>query len=523
MTSVSAQQTGNTHSQQELYRSLPNIDQLMNTPEIEGLLLHGVAKSIVLQAARSVLDGRRAGIAAGTVLLPYEMTVCVMDVLAQTEIALQPSLRPVINATGIVVHTNLGRSVLPPVARAAVAAIVEGYSNLEYDIGAGQRGSRHDHVEALLCELTGAEAAMVVNNNAAAVLLTLAALAGGKSTVVSRGQLVEIGGSFRIPDVMAASGTHMIEVGTTNKTHIDDYRKAITAAQEEESDHLSPSERAGSTVALLFKAHTSNYKISGFSSEVSLEELVQLGQETGIPVAEDLGSGVLVDLAALAKMKGTARSSDAGRPYSLPHEPTVQQSLASGVDVVTFSGDKLLGGPQAGILCGRREIIARLKKHPLARAVRLDKMTLAALEATLALYRDTDQAVAHIPTLRMLLMSADECRELAIDLCVAIRSIFERASHSTDEESVRVIKDAAFAGGGSLPDVELPSYAVAINIKGISPDDLEKRLRCDSTIPIIGRVKDGSYLLAVRCLSGDDIAVVLAELELLLAAPQGTL
>lgn len=482
-----------THSQQELYRSLPNVDEVMNTPEVESLLLHGIGKGVVLEAVRAVLDVRRASIADGSITQLCDMDSYLADVFTHVTALLQPSLRPVINATGIVVHTNLGRSVLPVAARDAVHAIIEGYSNLEYQVDTGIRGSRHDHIEALLCELTGAKAAMAVNNNAAAVLLTLAGLAGGSSTVVSRGQLVEIGGSFRIPDVMAASSTHMIEVGTTNKTHASDYQQAVKEARAD-----------GKTVGLLFKAHTSNYKISGFSSEVSLDEMVTLGHELGIPVAEDLGSGVLLNLATLSN-------------GALPHEPTVQESLESGADIVTFSGDKLLGGPQAGIICGTADAIARLKKHPLARAMRLDKMTLAALEATLALYRDTDQAVTQIPTLRMLLMSADECRELAIDLVAEIRDIFERNNHKLSEESVRVVKDAAFAGGGSLPDVEIPSYSVAIKVKGMSASSIEEHLRTATEIPIIGRVKDDSYLLAVRTLSAEDIAVVLSELELLLA------
>ncbi|MCL2438739.1 MAG: L-seryl-tRNA(Sec) selenium transferase [Coriobacteriia bacterium] len=477
-------------TKQELYQSLPNIDQVMNTPEVESLLLEGIARSIVLDAVRDVLEEARTGIADGSVASLYDLQTCVTDILPHIEAALQPSLHPVVNATGIVVHTNLGRSVLPSRARTAVNAINEGYCNLEYSTDCGMRGSRHDHIEKLLCELTGAEAAMAVNNNAAAVLLTLATLAGDCDTIVSRGQMVEIGGSFRIPDVMAASGTNMIEVGTTNKTHTHDYRKAVEAARTEERQ-----------VGLLFKAHTSNYRVTGFSSDVSLKELTQLGQEMDVLVAEDLGSGVLVDLTK----------------FGLPHEPTVQESLASGADVITFSGDKLLGGPQAGILCGKAEVIERLKKHPLARAVRLDKMSLAALEATLSLYRDLDQAIAEIPTLRMLSMTTDECRELAIDLAVAIQAILEREGHAEGSSTAHVVKDESFAGGGSLPDVELPSYAVALRIEGMSASELERRLRKEGEIPIIGRIKDDHVLLAVRTLSAEDFAVILAELEILLA------
>ncbi|MCL2606288.1 MAG: L-seryl-tRNA(Sec) selenium transferase [Coriobacteriia bacterium] len=487
--------TKDSLGQQELYRSLPNIDQVMNAIDVESLVsVQGVPRAVVLSAVREVLDEVRAGIANGSVTSLYQLEDCVVDLLPHIELALQSNLRPVINATGIVIHTNLGRSVLPHAARKAVSEVIEGYSNLEYDITAGERGSRHNHVEALLCELTGAKAAMVVNNNAAAVLLTLAALASGSDTVVSRGQLVEIGGSFRIPDVMAASGTNMVEVGTTNKTHLKDYRDAIKASRA-----------AGRKVGLLFKAHTSNYRVTGFSSEVELDELSQLGKEMDVLVAEDLGSGVLLDLAKLSS-------------NTLPHEPTVQESLATGVDVVTFSGDKLLGGPQAGILCGSAEVIARLKKHPLARAVRSDKMTLAALEATLSLYRDKDQAVAEIPTLRMLLMSADECRELAIDLTMMLRNVLERHGCPNDESVVRVVKDESFAGGGSLPDVDISSYSVALNIEGMSASELEIAMRTDGEIPIIGRIKDDAFLLSVRTLSTEDTAVMLAKLEIILTA-----
>jgi len=480
----------------------------MVAPDLEELLLAGVPRSVVLDAVRMALEVARTGIADEHVTKPYGVDDCVMDALPRIEAALMPSLRPVVNATGIIVHTNLGRSVLPEVARAAVTAINEGYSNLEYSLDAGVRGSRHDHVEALICELTGAEAAMAVNNNAAAVLLTLAGLAGGQVSVVSRGQLVEIGGSFRIPDVMAASGTRMIEVGTTNKTHLSDYRYAVEIAHEE-----------GHEVGLLFKAHTSNYKVSGFSSEVGLAELVELGAELNVPVAEDLGSGVLVGLEGLGQGDGSGVPLSEGLGHRnrppvppLPHEPTVQESIAVGVDVVTFSGDKLLGGPQAGILCGRHEAIARLKKHPLARAVRLDKMTLAALEATLRLYRDEERAVAEIPTLRMLSMSAEECREVAQDLARELEGVLERVGR-TDDSHVSVVEDDAYAGGGSLPDVALPSYAVTLEIAGISADELEEAFRVRGVIPIIGRKKDDRFLLAARTLTAEDIEVIATELE----------
>jgi len=502
-----------TPTQQELYRSLPSVDQVMNTPEVEGLVLEGIPHAVIIEAVRGVLERTRAGIADGSVANVYDMETCIVDILPAIEQVLEPSLKSVVNATGIVVHTNIGRSVLPRAAQEAVSAVNQGYSNLEYDIDAGERGSRHTHIESLICELTGAEAAMAVNNNAAAVLLTLAALAGGKDTVVSRGQLVEIGGSFRIPDVMAASGTRMLEVGTTNKTHLKDYRTAVETAREE-----------GREVGLLFKAHTSNYRVTGFSSEVELSELTELGRELDVLVAEDLGSGVLVNLAELSGWLNVPREKDkneeqdtvTGKSFRLPHEPTVQESLASGVDVVSFSGDKLLGGPQAGIICGKAEVIAQLKKHPLARAVRLDKMTLAALEATLSLYRDPDQALREVPTLRMLLMTEDECREAAIDFAILLQTAIANAGLATDSNTATVVPDAGYAGGGSLPDVELPGYAVALKLDGISANELEERLRTEAEVPIIGRIKDGQFLLSVRTLSAEDVAVILGEIQMLL-------
>ncbi len=451
-----------------LYRSLPNIDDLLGRPE-----LAGAPRELVLRCAREQLEALRAEFASGLRCDPVEPGEVLERVAAAVEAAQQPSLRRVINATGIVIHTNLGRSVTAEAAREAVSEVSRGYSNLEYDCAAGERGHRSDHIEALLCELTGAEAALAVNNNAAAVLLTLAALAAGRNTIVSRGQLVEIGGSFRIPDVMAASGTFMIEVGTTNKTHLSDYARAI-------GDHTG----------LLFKAHTSNYQLVGFTEEVSLADLVALGAEHGVPVVEDLGSGVLIDLSS----------------YGLPAEPTVQASLAAGADVVTFSGDKLLGGPQAGLICGRRAVIGRLRNHPMMRALRLDKMTLAALEATLRLYRDPARAVSEIPTLRMLTKTTEQCRAQASALAEALRAVAGSCALSLE-----VADDVSLAGGGSLPGTEIATAVVKLACEGHSEAELDRRLRALPT-PVIARVRGGSLILDVRTLSTDDSALLISEL-----------
>ena len=450
-----------------LYRSLPNIDVLLADPAIAA-----APHELALRCAREVLEALRAGIADGAVSEAVELADVVARVSAAIEAATLPSLRRVINATGTIIHTNLGRSVMPQAALAAVAAVSCGYSNLEYDVAAGERGHRSDHVEALICELTGAEAALAVNNNAAAVLLTLAALAAGKNTIVSRGQLIEIGGSFRIPEVMAASGTIMVEVGATNKTHLRDYARVI-----------------GDRTGLIFKAHTSNYQLVGFTEEVSLADLVALGAERGVPVMEDLGSGVLLDLSE----------------FGLPAEPTVQMSVAAGADVVTFSGDKLLGGPQAGIICGKRAALDRLRTHPLMRALRLDKMTLAALEATLQLYRDLSLALAEIPTLRMLTRTVEDCREKAEALASALQR---------EGVELEVADDVSLAGGGSLPGAEIPTVVVSLSVAGHSAAELEQRLR-SLPVPVVARVSDGRVLLDVRTLAGDDSALLTDELSTL--------
>jgi L-seryl-tRNA(Ser) seleniumtransferase len=438
-------------------RSLPKVDEVLAAPALAETLT-SVPRPLVLDAARAAIDDARAKLVAGE---PADVAVGALaaDAAGRALLAARPSLRRVINATGIIVHTNLGRSVLSSAAAAAVAQVAGGYSTLEYDVESGERGSRHVHVESLLCRLTGAEAAMAVNNNAAAVMLAIAGLARGREAIVSRGQLVEIGGSFRIPDIMAESGAKMVDVGTTNKTHLSDYENAMTP-----------------NTGLLLKVHSSNYRVVGFTEEVSLGDLVTLGAPHGVPVMEDQGSGVLIDLA----------------PYGLPDEPTVGASVAAGAAVVTASGDKLLGGPQAGLIVGRFDVIQRLKKHPMARALRLDKMTLAALEATLRGYLDEERALREIPTLRMLTTPQSEIRIRAEALAERIREALG------DRADVTTADDVARAGGGSLPLADIPSAVVAIAPRTLSAGKLEALLRCGGEPAIVARVKDDRVLLDPR-------------------------
>jgi L-seryl-tRNA(Ser) seleniumtransferase len=383
----------------------------------------------------------------------------------------------VLNATGVVIHTNLGRPCLPETALEQIREVAAHYSTLEYDLSRGARGSRQDHLEGLLKEITGAEAALAVNNNAAAVLLTLNTLARGKEVIISRGQLVEIGGSFRLPEIMAVSGAVLREVGTTNKTHLHDYERAVT-----------------SDTALLLKVHPSNFRILGFTKEVSLTELVELGSRYGLPVAEDLGSGCLLDLSR----------------YGLEKEPTVQDTLKAGADLALFSGDKLLGGPQAGLILGRREVVARLKSNLLTRALRPDKMTLAGLEATLRLYLEESQAVAAIPTLRMLTRPVAELERQAGVLTRAIGRRFGR------RVQVKAQVSQGRVGGGSLPQTSLPSRALALTIPPLAAHELEARLRRTHP-PVIARVEHDTVLLDLRTLLPQEHPVLMAVLEQVMA------
>ncbi len=448
---------------QRLLQAIPNVDKcllrLLELPELED-----VPVVVVKNSVRDVLARLRADILAGaevkaTSLELEELVPVLTDRIRQE---MRPRFRRVVNATGVIIHTNLGRSVLPAETAQVLAEAGTRYSNLEFDLETGQRGSRYSLVEKLLCDLTGAEAALVVNNNAAAVLIVLETLARGREVVVSRGQLVEIGGSFRIPDVMERSGARLVEVGATNRTHPRDYERAVT----EET-------------ALLLKVHCSNFKVIGFTREVSLEELVALGAALNIPVMEDLGSGCFVDLSR----------------FGLEKEPTVQEVVASGVDVVTFSGDKLLGGPQAGIILGRKDIIARIRKNPVNRAMRIDKFTLAALESILRLYLDENTACATIPTLAMIGEPVESVRKRARRLAKRLRSRIRDCNVAVKETVSRV-------GGGAMPEQNLPSCAVELQPGTMTVNRLESLLR-QLDVPVIGRIEDDRFLLDMRTVARD--------------------
>jgi L-seryl-tRNA(Ser) seleniumtransferase len=385
----------------------------------------------------------------------------------------QPHFSWVINGTGVIVHTNLGRSLLPVSTTEMLITASGRYSNLELDLETGKRGSRYQHVDRLLCELTGAESALVVNNNAAAVLLVLESLAKGKEVVVSRGQLVEIGGSFRIPDIMIRSGAKLVEVGTTNRTHYQDYQTAIT-----------------DETGLLLRVHCSNYRIVGFTCEVDNADLVRLGQLHNIPVMEDLGSGCLIDLSR----------------FGFAKEPTVQEVVASGVDIVTFSGDKLLGGPQAGIIVGKKECIDRIKSNPLNRALRIDKLTLAALESVLRLYLDETLALKEIPTLAMIVAS----EELVLNRA---NTLIEKCKCLLSEQAVFSLeRTCSQVGGGAMPEHNIDSWAVSVQPKTINVSHLEKLLRRAPT-PVIGRTVDDSVFLDMRTVADEEIEILVASLH----------
>lgn len=453
----------------ELLKSIPKTDRILQK------LPGGIPPSLKLRMCRRVLDDIRRSILSGK--MPDGTSVSFESVLmrVQQEIrkAMQPSLRPLINATGVVVHTNLGRSLLPEELFDSMFQIAVNYSNLEYDLEKGRRGSRYSHVEDILCELTGAEAALVVNNNAAAVLIMLETLARGREVIVSRGELVEIGGSFRIPDVMVRSGAILREVGATNRTHLSDYERAI-----------------GEETALLMKVHQSNFAIVGFTLSVSMRDLKALGRRKGIPVIEDLGSGNLMDL----------------RPFGFIHEPTVSESLAAGADLVSFSGDKMLGGPQAGIIVGRKKLVDEIRKNPLNRAVRIDKLTLAALEGILRIYREPEKALSRIPTLTMLSMSLDETRERASRLLGAIRALALKGLKVSTTETISRV------GGGALPLQNLRSTAVTLELRKQAGDErpgsaaLERELRLGEP-PVIVRIEDEQILLDVRTIKDDQFSV----------------
>lgn len=459
-----------------LYRSIPKVDVLLESQTIQEMI-ERYSRDSVMEAIRAEMDNLRAFIGG-----------CDEEDKAQEQIALlvshigdavekmhTPNMKKVINGTGTILHTNLGRAPISREHMKKAFDIVTGYSNLEYNLEEGRRGERYSHFEKLLCKITGAEAAMAVNNNASSVLLILSSLAKGGEVIVSRGELIEIGGKFRIPDVMTQSGATLVEVGTTNKTHVSDYEENIT---EE-------------TKALL-KVHTSNYKIVGFTESVGIDELMPIAKEHGIPVIEDLGSGVLIDLSK----------------YGLTYEPTVQESVAKGADVVCFSGDKLFGGPQAGIIVGKKKYIDMMKKNQLTRALRIDKFTAATLELVLQEYLSEEQAVQYIPVLRMITEPLDEVARRARSLARTIRS--------TDiPAKVDVVSCESQIGGGSLPMERIPSMAVAIRPKHESVAALEDQMR-HLTVPMIPRTVNDTIMLDVRTIETEDFKLIAAELQELL-------
>lgn len=449
-------------------RSLPSVDRLLGAEQLKAAL-STYGRPLTLQAARQALDQARDEIRQGAD--PPDQGQLIERIESILSVWLAPTLHPVINATGVIIHTNLGRAPLSQESLAALQAVADGYSTLEYDLASGKRGRRELHAEGQLRRLTGASSALVVNNNASAVLLALTALAFGRQVLISRTQLVEIGGGFRIPDVLSQSGAELVEVGTTNRTHLRDFHEAI-------NDHT----------ALILRAHHSNFKIIGFTTEPSLDELVDLGRQHKIAVVDDLGSGALLDTAE----------------FGLGHEPTVQESLQSGASVVAFSGDKLLGGPQAGILLGQEEVVQQLRRHPLARAVRPDKLCLAALSATLDHYLK-DEALIKIPIWRMIAQPLDE--------------IEQRAQTWIDQLGRgELIEGRSTVGGGSLPEETLPTWLLALDHD--DPDDLAARLRHAPTA-VVARIQDDRVVLDPRTVLAEQERQLLDALSNALERAQG--
>jgi L-seryl-tRNA(Ser) seleniumtransferase len=443
-------------------RSVPSVDRLLASSAF-ARLLQAAPRSRVVAALQAVQDGVRARIAAGeSVAADAEWYANeVHNELARVD---QPSLRRVINATGVVLHTNLGRAPLATEAIQAMQRVAAGYTNLEYDVEQGRRGSRYAHCESLLCELTGAQAALVVNNNAAALVLALSTIGAGRGVLVSRGELVEIGGEFRVPEIVARSGARLVEVGATNRTRRQDYERALDRR-----------------IAALLKVHRSNFRMDGFVEEAHVAELASLAHAAGVLLVHDLGSGLLLE----------------PPPPILAGEPTPQRALAAGADIVAISGDKLLGGPQAGVLLGRADLIDAMRRNPLCRALRVDKLTLAALEATLALYRDPQQAQERVPVLRMITAEPAVLEQRARAIAAQLGAARIQADTLPSQGAV---------GGGALPDLRLPGFAVAIET-GLPAAQAEARLRA-GTPPVVALVRDGRVLLDVRTVAGDEEAAL---------------
>ncbi|MBC2579270.1 L-seryl-tRNA(Sec) selenium transferase [Clostridium sp. DJ247] len=449
----------------ELLRKLPKIDELLSEQIVKDEMKI-TARNIIIDSLRTAVEKYRESI-LNDEIHEFEKKHILSDYIYILEEKKESNLKRVINATGVVIHTNLGRSLLAEKALENVKNVAESYSNLEYNLKKGERGSRYSHVEQIIKTVTGAEAAMVVNNNAAAVMLVLNTLCKNKEAIVSRGQLVEIGGSFRVPDVMAFSGAKLVEVGTTNRTHLYDYENSIN-------------ENTG----VLLKIHTSNFKIIGFTEEVLSEDLVKLGKKYDIPLIEDIGSGTFVDFSK----------------YGFAYEPTVQESIKKGTDVVTFSGDKMLGGPQAGIIVGKKKYIDEMKKNQLTRALRIDKMTLAALEGTLKYYLSEEEAVKNIPTLYMILSHKEEHKKRAQRLKRTLQNKVKGFNFEIQE-------DYSMVGGGSMPVEKIPTYVIKVQCEKLSPQDLEKKLR-KNTIPIIIRIADNAINIDLRTILDKDFDII---------------
>jgi len=440
-----------------ILRNLPSVNELLESPPLRNLAAR-LSHNVVVTRARGVLEELRSELksSASEASLPNvaDLAERIARRILEGE---QPSLRPVVNATGILLHTGLGRAPLADEAIDAMVAVARGYASVELDLTSGERSQRMAAVSGLLCELTGAEAALVVNNNAGATMLTLSALCAGREVIVSRGQLIAIGGSYRLPDVMSTSGARLREVGTTNKTRIDDYRQAV-----------------GDETAALFRAHTSNYRIVGFTAEASLAELVALGRQHSLPVIDDIGSGALVELAL----------------WGVSGEPMASASIRQGADLVLFSGDKLLGGPQCGCIVGRRDLVEKIAKHPMTRALRVDKLTLAALAATLRLYRKPEEAEQKIPLLQLLTTPLENLKLRAERLATQLAAI-------PSVRAAAAIEDVAYLGGGSVPTQQIKTWAVALTPAEMSVDRFAQALRM-GTPAVVGRIQDGKLLFDLR-------------------------
>ena len=455
-----------------LYRNIPKVDVLLENPQIVKLI-EKYHRDVIVDIIREEINKLRTFIKENDdiSLIEEKTSQLVENITKSTEKIYSYNLRKVINGSGTILHTNLGRAIISKKHANYLSEVVTNYSNLEYNLEEGKRGERYSHFEKLICKITGAEAAMAVNNNAAAVMLVLSSMAKEKEVIVSRGELVEIGGKFRIPDVMKSSNAHLVEVGTTNKTHLEDYEDAI-------------SENTGA----FLKVHTSNFKILGFTESVSIEELCKLGREKDIPVIEDIGSGVLIDLSE----------------YGLEYEPTVQDSIKAGVDVVSFSGDKLLGGPQAGIIVGKKKYIDKMKKNPLTRAFRIDKFTATILEMIFHEYLNEEDAIKNIPVLSLITKDLKEIEKNTNDL-------FNKIEKLKDVADINVEDTLSQIGGGSLPAERIKSKSVTIMPKNISTQSLEAKLRAGKN-PVVGRISEEKLILDMRTVLEDEIDILAQKL-----------